>query len=346
MGYAFGYILFLFTGVFMNNRIDKPFKTIDQQISILQSRNLLFHNKETAAKNLERYGYYEIINGYKDNFMIDPSDDKKGFKDNVSFDHIYQLFNVDQQLRAGTIEALEYFEANLRQVVAYTVSKNISCDQNIYINRRNYSHGRRFRHPNEYQYPVDKLMHTLRKITERNDQPFKHYRNDNGNVPPWIVVKRLSLGNLIWWTKLLKNTEKAEVISKMCGLPIEIVQNNEELREIFGDFLSLLLDYRNTAAHGGRIYNHYSEKHKLPYRGSLYSRYFKVTQEEYSLGKGQSRLGVLLKGLNLFENKEAYITLLVNIELALKDYLKLYPQDKQYLLQTMEIDESILSDNN
>ena len=42
----------------MNNRIDKPFKTIDQQISILQSRNLLFHNKETAAKNLERYGYY------------------------------------------------------------------------------------------------------------------------------------------------------------------------------------------------------------------------------------------------------------------------------------------------
>ncbi|ADZ07929.1 hypothetical protein LAC30SC_09150 [Lactobacillus amylovorus] len=50
--------------------------------------------------------------------------------------------------------------------------------------------------------------------------------------------------------------------------------------------------------------------------------------------------------MNLFENKEAYITLLVNIELALKDYLKLYPQDKQYLLQTMEIDESILSDNN
>ena len=256
------------------------------------------------------------------------------------------MFNVDQQLRAGTIEALEYFEANLRQVVAYTVSKNISCEQNIYINRRNYGHGRPFRHPNEYQYPVDKLMHTLQKITERNDQPFKHYRNDHGNVPPWIVVKRLSLGNLIWWTKLLKNTEKAEVISRMCGLPIEIVQSSEEFREIFGDFLSLLLDYRNTAAHGGRIYNHYSERHKLPYRGPLYARYFKVTQEEYDLGKGQSRLGVLLKGLNLFENKEAYITLLVNIEFALKDYLKLYPQDKQYLLQTMEIDESILSDNN
>ena len=90
------------------------------------TRKIYLHKLFDSFKNLERYGYYEIINGYKDNFMIDPSDDKKGFKDNVSFDHIYQLFNVDQQLRAGTIEALEYFEANLRQVVAYTVSKNIS----------------------------------------------------------------------------------------------------------------------------------------------------------------------------------------------------------------------------
>lgn len=34
----------------MNNRINKLFKTIEQQISILENRNLLFHNKETATK--------------------------------------------------------------------------------------------------------------------------------------------------------------------------------------------------------------------------------------------------------------------------------------------------------
>lgn len=326
----------------MDNQIaDKPFKTTEQQIAILESRHLLFHDKETAAKNLERYGYYEIINGYKDNFMIDPSDDEKGFKDNVSFDHIYQLFMVDQRLRAATIESLEYFESTLRQAVAYTVSKNISYKQGDYIDRRKYNHGPRFRYPNPYNYPVDKLMHTLTKITNRNDQPFKHYREDHGNVPPWIVVKRLSFGNLIWWTKLLKNREKTEVISKIMGLPIEIVQGSEELREIFGDFLSLLLDYRNIAAHGGRIYNHFSRRHMLSYRGPLYARYFRVSQEDYNAGKGQSRLGVLLRGLDLFENKEPYITLLVNIELAIKDYLKLYPQDEQYLLDTMEINMDV-----
>ena len=256
--------------------IDKPFKTVKEQIEILKLRNLLFHDEEAASKSLHRYGYYEIINGYKDNFMIDPTNDDKGFKPNVSFDQIYQLFVVDQNLRSATIEALEFFEANLRQVVAYVVSKYISCDQNEYINRVRYNHGPRYRYNHGFAYPVDKLMTTLKKITERNDQPFKHYREDHGNVPPWIVVKRLSLGNLIWWARLLKGPQKAQVISRMMGLPIEIVQGNTELSEIVGDYLSLVLDYRNIAAHGGRIYNHYSSKHRLSYRGDLYSRYFKV----------------------------------------------------------------------
>lgn len=326
----------------MNN--DKPFKTIKQQIEILKDRNLLFHDEEAATKILQRYGYYEIINGYKDNFMNDSNDDNLGFKTNTSFDHIYKLFSVDQQLRAATVEAIEYFEANLRQVVAYTISKNISDKQEEYINRRKYNTGNRFRHNNGYQYPVDKLMHTLEKICDRNDQPFKHYREDYGNVPPWIVVKRLSFGNLIWWTKLLKGQEKAEVISEIMGIPLQIVQSNEELREIFGDFLTLLLDYRNIAAHGGRIYNHYSRIHSLPYRGEIYARYFKVSQEEFNSGKGQSRLGVLLNGLNIFENKEPYITLLVHIQYALKEYLELYPKDRTFLLKTMELSESILED--
>lgn len=51
---------------------DKPFKTIDEQINILANeRNLKIPNIESAKVALSRYGYYEIINGYKDNFMID-----------------------------------------------------------------------------------------------------------------------------------------------------------------------------------------------------------------------------------------------------------------------------------
>ena len=51
-------------------KTDKPFKTIDEQMELLNSRNLTFKNPETVKSSLIKYGYYEIINGYKDNFLI------------------------------------------------------------------------------------------------------------------------------------------------------------------------------------------------------------------------------------------------------------------------------------
>ncbi len=48
----------------------KPFKTLDEQLAILEARGLVFSDKENAKKKLSFYGYYEIINGYKD-FLLE-----------------------------------------------------------------------------------------------------------------------------------------------------------------------------------------------------------------------------------------------------------------------------------
>lgn len=49
----------------------KPFRQIQDQINILKKRNMIFLNEDADANILRDYGYYEIINGYKDKFMID-----------------------------------------------------------------------------------------------------------------------------------------------------------------------------------------------------------------------------------------------------------------------------------
>lgn len=49
----------------------KEFKTIDQQVEILKRRGLLFENEVGAKNKLIRYGYYEIVNGYKDFIIVD-----------------------------------------------------------------------------------------------------------------------------------------------------------------------------------------------------------------------------------------------------------------------------------
>ena len=47
------------------NRFDKPFKTYDEMIDILISRNLIINDKDYAKKLLSDYSYYSLINGFK-----------------------------------------------------------------------------------------------------------------------------------------------------------------------------------------------------------------------------------------------------------------------------------------
>lgn len=47
--------------------MDKPFRTIEQQMGILRSRNMEVDSSAGAV--LKREGYYSVINGYKAPFL-------------------------------------------------------------------------------------------------------------------------------------------------------------------------------------------------------------------------------------------------------------------------------------
>lgn len=47
--------------------MDKPFKSVAEQIAILESRGLECDNDTRLV--LEREGYYPVVNGYKDLFL-------------------------------------------------------------------------------------------------------------------------------------------------------------------------------------------------------------------------------------------------------------------------------------
>ena len=57
--------------------MEKEFKTIDEQIELLQSRNLHIENKNIARKILLNNNYYYLINGYKDVFLNKNSKDER-----------------------------------------------------------------------------------------------------------------------------------------------------------------------------------------------------------------------------------------------------------------------------
>ena len=73
----------------------KEFKTIDEQIDLLKSRNVSFTNETEAKKILLNNNYYNIINGYKDLFI----ENNNVFKQGTTFEEIYALYDFDRQLR-------------------------------------------------------------------------------------------------------------------------------------------------------------------------------------------------------------------------------------------------------
>lgn len=72
----------------------KEFKTLEEQIELLKTRNILFNDEESTRKILLHNNYYNIINGYKDLFL--DTNNPTVYKQNTTFEEIYSLYEFDR----------------------------------------------------------------------------------------------------------------------------------------------------------------------------------------------------------------------------------------------------------
>lgn len=345
------YSLF-FGGIFMSN-IDKPFKTIDEQLKILQKRNLIFLNEEADKKKLRDYGYYEIINGYKPHFLKDSTDDEQGYKNGINFQHVFDLYDLDKKIRNDVRSSLEDFEQSFKQNLAYVISRDISEDQNRYTKKSHYNTGKthHYKKRNGQKYILndrDRLLKQFNNILTSDYDPYKYYKEKHNNIPPWILVKGLTFGNTIYWFRLSKPNIRKEVIARMLNLDVKILETvNEQLgiTRAFSDVLNLYLHYRNLSSHSGRIYDHRSQKYQIRNYSTFIYQSNKVifeTSKEFSKGTLRSSIGTVLRTLNMFSNEDPYLYLMVNLEIDISGYLKKYPDDFIFLMDTMELRDTYI----
>lgn len=80
--------------------MDKPFKTIEEQVELLEARGVA--TDDDTPEVLLREGYYSVVNGYKAPF-IDKEKTESAKDDRylpgTSFTDIYALFMFDRELR-------------------------------------------------------------------------------------------------------------------------------------------------------------------------------------------------------------------------------------------------------
>lgn len=309
----------------------KPFADETKQIDILKSRNLLFLDEDKAKRVLMNYGYYEVVNGYK-MFLLEDSGTREQYKPGATFEHLTALYELDKSIRNGVIQASLEIELSLRTAIAYTLAEDFGVEQRQYLYYKNFRQGDTIwsdsQPTNERAILLNKLFH----LENRNIEPLNHYRTNHGHIPPWILLKESTFGNLKYIFKLLKGPQKDKVISICYGIDISDV--TDDFKALFKDTLSVVNSFRNRSAHSGRIFNFKSTIHKIGYNNTFHNE-IKITPAQYRRGLGQSDLYTLSKILSYFDNETAKINLDFYISYPIKKHCENYQEDLELLANEM-----------
>lgn len=213
----------------------KPSRTIQEQIALLQSRDMQFKNVNNAPHFLSNISYYRL-KGY----WWEMQDDKVNhhFKPESYFEDVIDLYNFDRHFRIIVFNAIERIEVALRTKISYFMSLSYGAtwylNPKLFINHKNYG---RF---------VSKTFSDMHNSSE--EFMVKHFNNHPDEHPEsWKSLEVLTLGTL---SKLYQNIahqlpEKSKIANEF-GL-----YNQKHL----SSWLLSITVVRNIIAHHSRLWN-------------------------------------------------------------------------------------------
>lgn len=107
----------------------KEYKTNEQLIEYLIFKNVIIEDKAKALRNLEKYSYYSIINGYKSVFK----DENNNYKSNVTFEEIFALYEFDKNIKAIFLKFTLEIEVIIKSLMANTLAEKYGVQDYLKI---------------------------------------------------------------------------------------------------------------------------------------------------------------------------------------------------------------------
>lgn len=289
----------------------KEFKTLDEQIEILQSRGMIINDIEKTKSLLLRENYF-FISGYRHMFLKSSKD--KNFIEGTTFEELYAVFQFDRSFRNILFKNLLIVENNLKSVMSYCLSRKYGVKEKDYLKPSNFSQDmKKIRQVNDV---LNKLKRQI-KLNGRQHSATLHYLSNYGYVPLWILVKLLSFGMINELYSILKPEDKLAV-ADYYNLDVETL----------GTYIALLSNYRNLCAHEDIVFEHRTQK-IVP--DTQYHRLLNlpVMNDEYIYGKSDIFAVVIM--LKQMLNKSDFRDLIneIDYELSLLDgRVDIIPQEK------------------
>lgn len=274
--------------------LEKCFRDTRIQIGILRCRGMIIKNKSFAKRVIRETNYYNLINGYKTQFILQTTPNER-YLPGTRFEELYALYEFDRKLRIITLEEILKIEKRVKTLVAYCFSDNHGHRDYLRFENFDIQGADKF-------LQVSKLLSDLYKKIDINkkDAAVSHYVNGKNYVPLWVLVNAISMGDISKFYSNMLPAERASVAKRMkWGV------REQELSNI----LFYLSSVRNRCAHDellycyhshvkmfqNRFYKYFLTAKKDGYFSTVVAFKFLLTAREYS--EYQNKLDILFEEL-------------------------------------------------
>lgn len=204
--------------------------TYQEQLRILQNRNVVVDDPTRCIEILESVSYYRFTAYFL------PFKQKDGlYQTGTRFYTVYRIYEFDRKLRGILFAALEEVEVYLRTKFAYFHAHKYGAEG--YINPTNYSshhHAEKFRENLEREIAAN----------SRSAFVLHHKQHYDGHFPIWVIVELFTFGMLSRFYSDMATPDQKHLAKEIYHtIPKNIIS-----------WLRCCTDLRNICAHYGRLY--------------------------------------------------------------------------------------------
>lgn len=216
----------------------KEYKNPNELLEHIKTKGIIVLDNNSTLEKIKKYSYYSIINSYKDVFKNSDNEYNEG----VSFDEIFALYEFDKNLRLIFLKYILEIEINIKSILSEVISANYGIKDYLIV--KNYDETI---DETLIQESIDKIQDEINKQNGKHTA-ITHYINKYGFVPPYVLIKILTLGELSKLFTMLKQIDR-QLVSK------EFKISDKLLKQIMKNMTLV----RNICAHNDRLFSFHSK---------------------------------------------------------------------------------------
>lgn len=264
---------------------NKEYKSVDELITILENKGLTFSQKQRAKRLLTENNYY-CVTAYKKLFY---EKGKSEFKKGVDFENLFEVYSFDKSFKTVVLKHLLFIEQKIKTAISNQISLKYGIKETSYLKKENYDQTSPYLEDN-----LNKIKEQYHKFGPKNTA-VKHYKDEHGFVPFWVLSKCLTMGVIRDYLTILKPSDQLIIINNLIENKIE-----KKPAKRAKAMVALFADIRNMCAHDEKLIGYVHERIAISDAPELDKLGLKNT------ARGRSDILALIISVKYFVNRTMY----------------------------------------